>query len=48
MSVTGRMSVEPDRVLVAADLPFAAIMFRGVIEQRVRGEIDGALGPPDK
>lgn len=43
MKVAGTMAVEPDQVRVKADLPFAAIMFRGMIEQRVRQEIGDAL-----
>jgi len=43
MSVSGVVAVEPTRVTVDADLPLAAAMFRGTIEQRVRDEIAGVL-----
>ena len=43
MRVAGRVRVESRRVHVTADLPLAAIMFRGVIEDRVRQELANVL-----
>ncbi len=46
MSVAGAVAVEPDRIALTADLPFAAALFRGAIEQRLRGEIADMLASP--
>jgi len=43
MRVAGNVTVEDARVKVDADLPMAAIMFKGIIEQRVRKELDRLL-----
>ncbi len=43
MQIAGKVSVEPANVKVAADLPFAAAMFKGLIEKRVRDELDAVL-----
>jgi len=43
MKVSGTLGVEPSQVRLAADLPLAAMMFKGKIEQRVREELDGLL-----
>ena len=45
MSISGTVAVEPDRVKLDASLPFAAVMFKGMIEQQIRKEIDGLLLP---
>ena len=45
MSVSGTVAVESDRVKLDASLPFAAIMFKGMIEQQIRKEMDGLLSP---
>ncbi len=43
MSVAGTVAVEQDRVALKADLPFAAVMLKGMIEQRLRQEVGGML-----
>jgi len=45
MSVSGTVAVEPDCVKLDASLPLAAMMFKGMIEQQIRKEIDGLLLP---
>ena len=42
MKVAGTVTVEDGQVRLAADIPLAALMFRGLIEQRIRQEL-GAL-----
>ena len=44
MKVTGTLSVENSAVKLAAALPFAAMMFKGKIERRLREELSGLLG----
>jgi hypothetical protein len=43
MKTSGTVTVEDSQVLVDADLPFAAIMFRGAIEKEVRAELGTLL-----
>lgn len=43
MKIAGIVSVEPSNVRVAAELPFAAAMFKGLIEQRIREELNTVL-----
>ncbi len=43
MKVAGNVTVEDSVVRLDADLPLAAIMFKGTIEQRVRKELDRLL-----
>jgi len=43
MKVSGNVAVEDSVVRLDADLPLAAIMFKGVIEQRVRTELERLL-----
>jgi hypothetical protein len=43
MAVTGTVAVEPEQVRVDADLPFAAMLFKGAIEQRLRQEVSTLL-----
>jgi len=43
MKVSGNVTVEDSRVKLDADLPLAAVMFKGVIEQRLRKELDRLL-----
>jgi hypothetical protein len=43
MSVSGTVAVESDSVKLDATLPFAAMMFKGMIEQQIRKEIGGLL-----
>jgi putative polyhydroxyalkanoate system protein len=38
-SIKGAMHVEPQQVRVDADLPFAAMMFKGRIEQEVKSSL---------
>ena len=44
MSVKGTVAIEPENVHVAADLPMAAMFFRGAIESRIRQEVGRLLG----
>ena len=43
MKVAGTMAVEDSRVKVAANLPLAAMMFKGMIERQVRKELGELL-----
>ncbi len=43
MKVSGTLAVEPALVRVDAELPFAAMMVKGMIEQRVRDELGKML-----
>ncbi len=43
MKIAGTVAVEASNVKVAAQLPFAAAMFKGLIEQRIRDELDAVL-----
>ena len=43
-NVKADMAVEPDKVAVTATVPFAAMMFKGKIEQGVRDELTRVLG----
>ena len=43
MKIAGTVAVEASAVKVAAELPFAAAMFKGIIEQRIRTELDAVL-----
>ena len=38
VGVSGTVAVEPERVKLNADLPFAAMFFKGAIESRIRQE----------
>lgn len=42
-SVAGTLNSEPSEVRVNADLPLAAMMFKGVIEQQVREQLGRVL-----
>ncbi len=42
-NVAGSLSVEPSRVGITADLPFAATPFKGRIEQAIRQEAERLL-----
>lgn len=42
-SVKGNVAVEPDQVKVDGDLPFAAMMFKGKIEQTIRENLTRLL-----
>ena len=44
MKTTGTLAVEPEKVNVSLELPFAAMLFRGMIESRVRQEIEDLVG----
>ena len=37
------MTVEPNQVVLQGSLPFAAMMFKGKIEQTVKEELEKAL-----
>jgi hypothetical protein len=39
MAVEGRINVEPEEVRTTATVPFAAMLFKGVIEQKVRDRL---------
>ncbi len=43
-NIKGDLTVEPDEVKVVGSLPFAAMMFKGMIEQSVRDELVKVLG----
>jgi hypothetical protein len=43
MKVSGEVAVEPQNVRLSADLPMAAAMFKGMIEDRVRLEVGAIL-----
>ncbi len=42
-NIKGDMTVEPNEVKVNGQLPFAAMMFKGTIEQTVRDELEKLL-----
>jgi hypothetical protein len=42
-NIKGDIAVEPDQVKVNGNLPFAAMMFKGKIEQTVREEMEKLL-----
>jgi hypothetical protein len=42
-NVKGDIAIEPDQVKVNGNLPFAAMMFKGKIEQTVRDELEKLL-----
>lgn len=43
MKIKGEMQVEENAVNVNGELPFAAMMFKGKIEQEVRGALEKVL-----
>ncbi len=43
MAVSGRVAVEPARVDMSVELPFAAMFFKGAIEDRLRQEVGHLL-----
>jgi hypothetical protein len=43
MSVSGQVAVGPEKVKVDADLPLAAMFFKGAIEDRLRQEVGRVL-----
>jgi len=42
--ISGDMNVEPTEVKLNATIPFAAMIFKGQIEQALRGELTKVLG----
>lgn len=42
-NIKGDMNIDPSEVTVSGSLPFAAMMFKGKIEQTVREELERAL-----
>ena len=42
-NIKGDMTVEPNQVVLQGSLPFAAMMFKGKIEQTVKEELEKAL-----
>jgi hypothetical protein len=46
MAISGTVAVEPEKVRLAANLPFAAMLFKGTIEERIRQEVGGLLAVP--
>ena len=42
-NIKGDLTVEPDEVKINGALPFAAMMFKGMIEQSVRDELAKVL-----
>ena len=43
MAVSGTVKVEESAVRLDAKIPMAAMMFKGMIEQQIRKELDGVL-----
>lgn len=43
MAVSGAVVVEPEKICLAAELPMAASLFKGAIEDRIRQEVDAML-----
>ncbi len=43
-NIKGDLAIEPDAVKMNASLPFAAMMFKGKIEQAIRDELTRLLG----
>lgn len=43
MAISGTVAVEPEKVRLVANLPFAAMLFKGKIEERIRQEVDRLL-----
>jgi hypothetical protein len=43
MDVSGSVAVEETRVCLAAELPMAAMFFKGAIEDRIRKDVGGLL-----
>jgi hypothetical protein len=43
MKIAGAATVDPSRVKLQTDVPLAVIMFRGMIEARVKEELDSLL-----
>ncbi len=46
--IKGRMDVAPDAVKFDAQIPFAAMMFKGKIEQTLRDEMNRILAPGER
>jgi hypothetical protein len=44
MKVAGNIAAEADKVVLEGEIPFAAMMFKGKIEQEIRGTLEKALG----
>jgi len=45
MSIEGRVHVEPKEVLTTVNVPLAAMMFKGAIEQNMRSRLEQILKP---
>lgn len=43
MTLSGTLNIEPDQARMEADLPMAAMMFKGKIESQVRDKISSLL-----
>jgi hypothetical protein len=43
MSVQGNLDVEPTEIRTTATVPFAAMMFKGAIEEKVRARLEEIL-----
>lgn len=43
LGITGTVQVEDSSVKLKAELPLAAMLFRGTIEQKIRHELSGLL-----
>jgi len=43
VKIKGNMDVQPDKVFVTGDLPFAAMLFKGRIESSIRDELAKCL-----
>jgi hypothetical protein len=43
MAFSGTIAVQPQNVGLSLTLPLAAMLFKGIIEDRIRQEVDGLL-----
>jgi hypothetical protein len=45
-TISGKLAVEPQEVVVEVDLPFAAMMFKDKAEKAIGKNVSRALAPP--
>jgi putative polyhydroxyalkanoate system protein len=46
MKISGTLDVQPDSVKVVTQLPLAAMLFKGMVEQQMRENLTKLLNPP--
>jgi putative polyhydroxyalkanoate system protein len=46
MKISGTLEVQPDSVKVVTQLPLAAMLFKGMVEQQMRDNLTKLLNPP--